>query len=142
MASNFVEYQATRARKAPEALASAKDWQPAGRRLYLPLDVKAYGLGVRTWEGVNSKGKKCKKHAITWKAKPFARLLLNKQAGAKEFARVEVNTDAGLAVQVDPANFKRVYVSIPAGALDAFPADACMLEFKQGKDGAWTLCAK
>ena len=132
----FTEYKSTRAKKAPEDLASAKDWQVNARRLYIPLDCKAYGLSVRKWE---EDGKK--RHAITWAKKPYCKLLLNSKSGAKDFAQLQVNTDAGLAVQVDPANYKRVYISIPAGALEAFPKANAMLNFKQ--DGAKiTLSAK
>lgn len=132
----FTEYKSTRAKKAPEDLASAKDWQVNARRLYIPLDCKKYGLAVKKWEEAGKK-----RHAITWKQKPYCKLLLNNKSGAKDFAMLEVNTNAGLAVQVDPANYKRVYVSIPAGALEAFPKANAMLEYKQ--DGAKiTVCKK
>lgn len=132
----FTEYKSTRAKKAPEDLASAKDWQVNARRLYIPLDTKRYGLQVQKWE---EDGKK--RHKITWKQKPYAKLLLNNSKGAKDFAMLEVNTSAGLAIQVDPANYKRVYVSIPAGAMGAFPKANAMLDYKQ--DGAKiTLSAK
>lgn len=132
----FTEYKSTRAKKAPEDLASAKDWQPQGRRLYIPLDAKKYGMSVKKWE---EDGKK--HHKITWKSKPYCKLLLNNSKNAKEFAMLEVNTSTGLAVQVDPANYKRCYISIPAGAMGVFPKANAMLEYKQ--DGAKiTVCKK
>lgn len=132
----FTEYKSTRAKKAPEDLASAKDWQVNARRLYLPLDTKKYGLQVKKWE---EDGRK--RHSITWKQKPFCKLLFNNKQNAKDFAMLEVNTSAGLAIQVDPANYKRVYISIPAGALDKMPKANAMLEYK--RDGAKiTVCKK
>lgn len=132
----FTEYKSTRAKKAPEDLASAKDWQVNARRLYIPLDTKKYGLQVQKWE---EDGKK--RHAITWKQKPFCKLLFNNKPNAKDFAMLEVNTSAGLAIQVDPANYKRVYISIPAGALEKMPKANAMLEYK--RDGAKiTVCKK
>lgn len=132
----FTEYKSTRAKKAPEDLASAKDWQVNARRLYLPLDAKKYGLSVQKWE---EDGKK--RHKITWKQKPYAKLMLNQDKKAKAFAMLEVNTSAGIAIQVDPANYKRVYISIPAGAMGVFPKVNAMLDYKQ--EGAKiTLSAK
>lgn len=133
---SFIEYKTTRARKPLEELESAKDWQAASRRLYLPLDAKKYGLQVKKW---TEDGKP--RHSIVWKSKPYARLLLNNKKSAKDFAMLEVNTERGLAIQVDPANYKRCYVSIPKGALEQFPANSCMLEFK--REGAkYTLAKK
>lgn len=133
----FVEYKSTRAKKAPEELASAKDWQVNARRLYIPLDTKAYGLQVKKWQEEDGR----KRHAISWAKKPYAKLLLNNKPNAKDFAMLELNTSAGLAIQVDPADYKRCYISIPAGALEAFPKTNAMLKYKQ--DGAKiTLSAK
>lgn len=133
----FTEYTSTRARKAPEELEAGKSWQVNARRLIIPLDCKAYGLSVRKWEEDGRKH-----HAISWKAKPYARLLLNNKAGAKEFAQVRVNTEGrGLAIQVDPADMNKFYVSIPKGALGAFPEASCMLNYK--RNGAtYTLSVK
>lgn len=126
---SFIEYKTKRAKKAPEDLASAKDWQVNARRLYLPLDLKKYGLDVSKWE---EDGKK--HHAISWKHKPYCKLLLNSNKQAKEFCMLKVNTKAGLAVQVDPSNYSRCYVSIPKGALQVFPKANAMLEFKHKDD--------
>ena len=133
--SDFTEYKTLRAKKAPEELASAKDWQVNARRLYIPLDTKKYGLQVQKWE---EEGKK--RHKITWKQKPFCKLLFNNKQNAKDFAMLEVNTSAGLAIQVDPSDFKRVYVNIPAGSLDKMPKANTMLDFKQ--DGAKITVSK
>ena len=140
----FTEYQSTRARKSPEELASGKDWQVNARRLYIPLSLEEYGLEVRKWEEdiiKDGKPAKKKRHAITWKSKPYCKLLLNNTQGAQDFAQLQVNTSGGLAVQVDPANYKRVYVSIPKGALGVFPKVNAMLNYK--RNGAtYTLSAK
>lgn len=134
----FTEYKSTRAKKAPEELEAGKSWQVNARRLIIPLDCKAYGLSVRKWEEDGRKH-----HAITWKSKPYCKLLLNNKAGAKEFAQVRVNTEGkGLAVQVNPANLKECYISIPKGALEVFPQASCMLEYKRGKGMVYTLSAK
>lgn len=133
----FTEYKSTRAKKAPEELASAKDWQVNGRRLYIPLDAKKYGLSVRKWTDEDGK----KRHKINWTQKPYAKLLLNNSKKAKDFAMLEINTSAGIAVQVDPANYKRVYISIPEGALGVFPKANAMLEYKQ-QGAKITLSAK
>lgn len=138
----FIEYTSTRARKASEELEAGKSWQVNARRLIIPLDCKKYGLQVKEFEGVNSKGKKCKKHTITWKSKPYCKLLLNNKAGAKEFAQVQVNKEGrGLAVQVNPANLKECYISIPKGALEAFPKASCMLNYER-QGATYTLSAK
>ncbi len=121
----FTEYKTTRAKKSPEDLASAKDWQPKARRLYIPLNLKDYGMNVVEGE---KNGKKT--HSITWKSKPYCKLLLNNKQNAQDFAMLEINTDAGLAVQIDPANHKRCYISIPKGALKSFPKDNSMLKYK------------
>lgn len=133
----FTEYTSTRARKAPEELEAGKSWQVNARRLIVPLDLKAYGLSVKKWE---EEGKK--RHSITWKSKPYCKLLLNNKKGAKDFAQVQVNKEGkGLAVQVNPANFKECYISIPKGALESFPKSSCMLEYKR-QGATYTLCAK
>lgn len=119
---SFIEYKTARVKKPQEELESGKTWQVKARRLYIPLQVKKYGLEVNNWE---EEGKK--KHSITWKYKPYAKLLINDDKKAKAFVRLEVNTSAGLAIQVDPANHKRFYISIPEGAKKAFPKESCML---------------
>lgn len=123
----FTEYKTTRTRKDPKDLASNKDWQPQGRRLYIKLDATKYGRKFRTWTGQDGR-----KHSkVEWTAKPYCKLLLNQDAGAKDFAQLQVNTDAGIAVQVDPSDHKRHYISVPAGALSKMPEVPCMLNYKQ-----------
>lgn len=123
--SDFTEYKTLRAKKSPEELVSSKDFQRNARRLYLPIDTKQYGLSIQKWE---EEGKK--KHKITWKNKPYAKLLLNNNKNAKDFVMIEMNTERGLAIQIDPSNFKKCYVSIPKGAMDHFPKQDANLEFK------------
>ena len=132
----FVEYKSTRAKKAPEELEASKTWQVNARRLIVPIDAKKYGLKVKQWQ---EEGKK--RHAITWAKKPYCKLLLNNDKKAKAIAMLEVNTGAGLAVQVNPAKLDECYISIPKGALEAFPKASCMLDLKQ--EGAKiTVCKK
>lgn len=123
--SDFVEYQTSRTRKDPEALVSSKDFQINARRLYLPIDTKKYGLSIQKWE---EEGKK--HHKIIWKTKPYAKLLLNNNKNAKDFVMLDINTQKGLSIQIDPSNFKKCYISIPKGALDHFPKEDANLEFK------------
>ena len=118
----FTEYKPTRAKKAPEELEAGKTWQVNARRLYIPLDAKKYGLKVQKW---TEEGKK--RHKITWTKKPFAKLMLNQDKKAKAIVRLDVNTSAGLAIQVDPADMGKFYVSIPEGAKSAMPKKSCML---------------
>ena len=133
----FTEYKSTRTRKAPEDLASAKDWQPQGRRLYIPLDPKKYGRYFSEWTDEDGR----KHRQVIWKQKPYCKLLLNQDAKSKDFAQLQVNTDAGLAVQVDPSDHKRHYISIPKGALASLPDAPCMLNYKQ-QGAKITLSAK
>ena len=133
----FTEYKSTRAKKAPEELASAKDWQPQGRRLYIPLDAKKYGMSVKHWTSEDGK----KHHSIIWKQKPYAKLLLNNSKNAKDFAMLDVNTSAGIAIQADQENTKKFYISIPDGAMEAMPKAPCMLNYKQ-QGAKITLSAK
>lgn len=123
---SFIEYKTTRAKKPLEELVASKEWQAKARRLYLPIDTKQYGLSIKKWE---EDGKK--RHAITWKQKPYCKLLLNDKGNQKDFAMVEVNTQKGLAIQVDPSDFKKCYISIPKGALQAFPKGDARLEYKK-----------
>lgn len=122
---SFTEYQTSRTRKNPEDLVSSKDFQRNARRLYLPIDTKKYGLSIQKWE---EDGKK--HHKITWKTKPFCKLLLNDNKKAKDFVMLDINTQKGIAIQIDPSNFKKCYVSIPKGALEFFPEEDANLEFK------------
>lgn len=122
----FTEYKTTRTRKDPEDLASNKTWQVNARRLYIPLDVKKHGLSVKKWTDQDGK----KHHSITWKEKPYCKLLLNSEKKGKTFAMLEVGK-TGLAVQVDPSDLKKCYVSIPKGAMEVFPEVNCMLDMKQ-----------
>lgn len=122
---SFVEFKTTRAKKPAEELEAGKTWQVNARRLYIPLDGKEYGLAVKEWE---EGGKK--HHAITWKQKPYAKLLLNSDAKAKAILQLQVNTTGGLAIQVDPADFGKFYVSVPKGALANLPKVSAMLGVK------------
>lgn len=124
--SDFTEYKTSRTRKNPEDLVSSKDFQINARRLYLPIDTKKYGLSIQKWE---EEGKK--KHKITWKTKPYGRLLLNNNKKAKDFVMIDINTQKGIAIQVDPSNFKKCYISIPKGAMEVFPKEDAMLDFTQ-----------
>lgn len=133
----FTEFKTTRTRKAPEDLASTKDWQPQGRRLYIKLDPSKYGRKFKTWTGEDGR-----KHSkVEWTQKPYCKLLLNQDPKAKDFAQLQVNTDAGIAVQVDPSDHKRHYISVPAGALASLPDAPCMLNYKQ-QGAKITLSAK
>lgn len=133
--SDFVEYKTSRTKKAPEDLVSSKDFQINARRLYLPIDTKKYGLSIQKWE---EEGKK--HHKITWKTKPFCRLLLNKDKKSKDFVMLDINTQKGIAIQVDPSDFKKCYISIPKGAMEIFPKQDAMLDFKE--DGAKITVSK
>lgn len=123
---SFVEYTTTRQKKSPEELESGKTWQVRARRLILPLDVQKYGLKVKKW---SEDGKS--RHSITWKQKPYCKLLLNQDKKAKAIAMLEVNTSKGLAVQVNPAKLDECYISIPKGAMGVFPEESCMLDMKR-----------
>ena len=134
----FAEYTTTRARKDPKDLASAKDWQPQARRLYITIKPADYGRARKEW--TDQDGRKHKRWE--WKQKPYCKLMLNQDPKAEKFAQLVLNTEGkGLAVQVDPADPKRHYVSVPKGALEALPEDACMLNYER-KDGKITLSAK
>lgn len=128
---SFIEYKTTRAKKPLEELEAGKTWQVNARRLYIPLEGKDYGLKVKEWEEQVVKNgkpatKKC--HSITWKQKPYAKLLLNEDHKAQAILQLQVNTSAGLAIQVDPANLGKFYVSIPKGALARLPKASTMLD--------------
>lgn len=123
---SFVEYKTTRAKKPVEELEAGKIWQVNARRLYIPLDGKVYGLAIKDW----TDGEGRKHHAVEWKHKPYAKLLLNSDRRAQAILQLQVNTSAGLAVQVDPANFGKFYVSVPKGALARLPKTSENLEIE------------
>ena len=120
---SFVEYQTKRTKKAPEDLESGKTWQVNARRLIVPINTKDYGLSIKKW---TKDGKK--HHSITWDKKPYAKLSLNQDKKDKHFGLLEINTQKGLAIQINPAKLDECYISIPKGALDYFPKSSCMLE--------------
>lgn len=121
----FTLYQTTRAKKAPGELVAGKNWQPGSRRLYLPLDAKKHGLKIREEGG---------RHKVEWASKPYARLYLGD--GKQAVAKLEIQGDDGIAVQVDPSDTRRFYVSIPKGALGVFPTEACDVTIAADKQGA------
>lgn len=130
----FTEYKTTRMRKPIEDLISSKDFQINSRRLYLPLNPKKYGLTIREWEEdilKNGKTTKKKHHQITWKNKPYCKLLLNNDKKSKNFLILDINTERGISIQTDPSDFNRFYISIPKGAMENFPKEDTNLEYKQ-----------
>lgn len=133
----FVEYKTSRAKKAPEELEAGKTWQLNAKRLLVPLDAKKYGLSIKHW--TDDAGKK--HHSVDWREKPYCKLSLNSDKKAKAIAMLEVNTSKGLAIQANPANLKEFYISIPKGALEAFPKESCMLDMKQ-QGAKITVCVK
>lgn len=125
----FTLYETKRVKKAPGELVAGKNWQPGSRRLYLPLDGAKYGLKIHKKEG--------RGHSVEWAKKPYARLYLGD--GKSAIAKLEVNNMQGIAIQVDPSNTGRFYVSIPKGARGVFPEEACDVSIKKDKAGAFIV---